>query len=136
MHYFQFFIYLINSSMSCVEYITFFVLIILLFVGRARLGQLPVQPYGWPCRSKHSKTGGRAPTPRYCYVHGDAGLHHFASTRLTKGQGKRKVAIQVFLYVSTCMEGRREQRHLKFIPQAPVQSQPTQTAVLVNKCPG
>lgn len=47
MHYFQLF-NLVNSSMLCVGWIKFLVLIILLFVGRGRLRQLTVQPCGWP----------------------------------------------------------------------------------------
>lgn len=90
-----------------------FVLIIFLFVGRARLRQLPIQPCGQPCGSKHSKTGGRAPTSQCCYIRGDAGLHHFVSTGLTKGRRKGKVAIKVviYIYICSCMKGRREQRH-------------------------
>lgn len=48
MHYFQLFTYLVNSNMPFVEWIKFLVLIMLLFVGKGRLRQLPVQPCGWP----------------------------------------------------------------------------------------
>lgn len=88
----------------------FFGLIIFLFVGRARLRQLPVQPCGRPRGSKHSKTGGRAPSSRYRYIRGDAGLHHFVSTGLTEGRRKGKVVIKVFLYMCSCLKGRRERR--------------------------
>lgn len=46
--YFQLFTYLVNSSLLCVEWIKFLVLIMFLFEGRGRLKQLPVQPCGWP----------------------------------------------------------------------------------------
>lgn len=96
----------------------FSVLIIFLFVGRARLRQLPVQPCGQSSESKHSKTGGRAPGSQYCYSHGDGGLHRFVSTGLTKGRKKEKAAIKVFLHIGSGMKGRREQRHLQLQHQS------------------
>lgn len=96
----------------------FFVVIIFLFVGRARLRQLPIQPCGQSCGSKHSKTGGRTPGSQYCYTHGDGGLHCFVLTGLTKGRKKGKVAIKVFLHICSCMKGRREQRHLQLQHQS------------------
>lgn len=87
MHYFQLFTYLVNSNMPFVEWIKFLVLIMLLFVGKGRLRQLPVQPFGWPSPHgpKNSKTGRRIPSSQCCYGCGDAGLHHLMFTK-----GRRK----------------------------------------------
>lgn len=63
MHYFQFFIYLINSSMSCVEYITFFVLIILLFVVEPGSGSCLSNPMDGPAGQSKAKQEGELPAP-------------------------------------------------------------------------
>lgn len=44
--------------MSCAEQILAFVLIIFLFVGKARLGQLPIQPCGCPVDQSTGKQEG------------------------------------------------------------------------------